>query len=876
MRSQLTLLSLAVLLSFAATADGLKVPPGFEALLEGQEEQLDVKFGGRSLGLFTVEVKPDTVQFKDPVSVLAAIGTERIPEQERVPLEQALNQPLARNGNLACNGSSFPGCGYVKTDTVAAILDETQGAVLLFFNPAWIAATLPNERFHSLTPQAYNAFIHRQTFNYSGDKNSQNLTFNGAGALGLGEDRYLGGDWAYAWNQVDSYQNNQFWFGNLYARQDLGQRYYLQGGRMDQRNLSGQLGGNFGFSMLPLDRFNGVRVGTTAAYVNFNVSQDATPLMVQTNRNARIDIYRGSQLLGSQYLPAGLNAINSDSFPGGSYQIELRVYEDGVLQRTEQYPFSKSGSGFSNGLQWFLQGGSLDTGNNGTGGVKNKAVAAGGIQFGLLPNTQFTTGVSMANTHVYSESRLDVQQPLSFGVLGVNGSYFTGNDGVRGDTQQVTFTDGFQLSLYRYNAGGSTCSKAQSDSPVNTGCYTSLNTTLSVPVADWTATIGYSEVKNKGRTFWSSTAQDALSPGQPYRVKGSRTKAWQIAANRAFNVRGISVSARGGAYRNTNTGVNDNGVFLGFSLSRASQPPAASGHDSYSSAGIDYRSGTASQTNYNLNHTMMWQQGLYRELGVNFSGDKSSNYTGGLSGRVTGRYGDLTGTLSENHSKGYGSRTSATAGYSSALAVSREGIFMGGGGGGEPAAGIAVRVGKSDENAGDAANVRGSSYRPVMLAFGDSTLMLTEGYQMASVDVQDVTNVRSGIASVAQGGGPGNYFMTPGHLVVRDVNAVVTWIYLGRALSPAGRPLAHAQVLNQPLPELGDDGRFTLQSNGKVNALWLIDNGQLLRCPLNIKKTRDVLKLVGDVHCTNAGVEGLPQSLRMTPRVIRLLALAQR
>lgn len=848
-----------------------KVPAGFESLLEGQEELVDVTLAGRSLGLFNVLVKPDTLLFSQPDLVFDALSADLIDQPTREKAKTALTLPLARNGNLACNGTHNVGCGYINTDDVATIFDESQGAVQLFINTAWLAHNGLDKRLNTLTATAENAFIHRQTINYSGDKYSKNMSFNGAGALGLGENRYLGGDWAMSWNKANNHQENQFWFNNLYARQDLGQRHYLQGGRMDQRNLSSPLGGSFNFTMLPLTRFNGVRVGTTSAYINYNVSQDATPVMIQTNRNARVDIYRDTQLLGSQYFSAGINAINTDTFPGGAYVLELKIYEDGVLQHTERQPFSKSGSSLNNGLQWFVQGGQRDIDNSGAVNNNKKAVAATGLQIGLYRDLQLTSGVSLANGNTYNETRLDAQHAFSLGVLSLGGSLFNGNDGSRGDVQQITFTDGFMLSLYRYNAGGSACDKA-SDSKLNTGCYTSLSSTLSVPFAGWTSTLGYTETRNKGRSYWTEEPDSLMNPSRRYYQSGSRAQSWQLATNRSFNFKSINVNSRIGIYQNNYGVLKDRGGFLGFTLSRASQPAVTSGHDSYTSAGIDYRSGKYTQANYNLNHTMMWQQGMYRELGLTFSGDKDRSYTGGLAGRITGRYGDLTGTLTESYSRGYSSRNAFTSAYSSAMSVSKSGIFFGGGGSGEPAAGVAVRV-ENNDTKGDAAHIRGASYRPVTLGFGDSTLMLVEGYQNASVDVQDTSGTtRDGVANVSKGGGSGAYFLAPGHLVIREVSSSITWIYIGRALAADGRPLGNAQVLNQPLPALGKNGRFTLQANSNVEALWLMDNGQLLRCPLKVKSTRDVLRIVGDVRCTAAGVEGLPQSLKMTPRVMRLLA----
>lgn len=69
--------------------------------------------------------------------------------------------------------------------------------------------------------------------------------------------------------------------------------------------------------------------------------QNATPVMVQVTRNARIDIYRGSELLGSQFLTPGMHTLDTHSLPPGSYPLALRVYEDGILRRTETQPFSK-------------------------------------------------------------------------------------------------------------------------------------------------------------------------------------------------------------------------------------------------------------------------------------------------------------------------------------------------------------------------------------------------------------------------------------------------------------------------------------------------------------------------------------------------------
>lgn len=114
-------------------------PPGFESLLEGQTEQIEVLLPGHSLGLFPVVVKPDTVQFMSPLMVLESSGLAALPVAERQKALAALSRPLLRNSNLVCGVSEAKDsseCGYVATDKedVAVIFDENNGQLSLFLN----------------------------------------------------------------------------------------------------------------------------------------------------------------------------------------------------------------------------------------------------------------------------------------------------------------------------------------------------------------------------------------------------------------------------------------------------------------------------------------------------------------------------------------------------------------------------------------------------------------------------------------------------------------------------------------------------------------------------------------------------------------------
>ncbi len=117
------------------------------------------------------------------------------------------------------------------------------------------------------------------------------------------------------------------------------------------------------------------------------------------------------------------------------------------------------------------------------------------------------------------------------------------------------------------------------------------------------------------------------------------------------------------------------------------------GSNGYTSAGTDIHSSrNQKHRRPECEPCEIRQQDLYRELSVGFSGYNDDSWSGSLGGRMSGRMGELSATFSNSHQRNAGSASSLTAGYSSSLALSRNGLFWGGGQDGEPASGMAVNV----------------------------------------------------------------------------------------------------------------------------------------------------------------------------------------
>lgn len=878
----------------SAPVQTTRVPAGFESLLEGQVEQIEVQLFGRSLGLMPLKVKLDSVQFLDPEGVASALPLDGEGESDlRASIAEALRPPLPRNGNLACPPGVREGCGYLETKSAAVIYDENRGVALLFLAKEWVEHIgRPDNRYLAVSGRAENALIHRQYVNFSAGRDYRSLSLQGAGALGLTHTGYLGTTWSLLQTDAGKYSNSDFRFDNLYFRQDFGNERYGQVGRMDQRNLSGTLGGNFGFNMLPLPRFDGLRFGTTQAYLNSTGGGDATPVTILLTRDARVDVYRGNELLGTQYLNAGVQSLDTANLPSGSYTLSLRVFENGVLSRSETVPFSKTGGVLGDGkTQWFVQGGRVaredsysfadraDTGR--------RAAIQAGLRTGLARDLYLTTGVAAINGSKYSETRLDWQQGFEAGVLTVAATYFLGTDGSRGNSQQLGFTNGASWNLYRYQMRGASCDTPR-PAPGDVGCYDSLNATVSFPIGKWLTFGGYTYSKTKSTPYDPSLFYyyPGLTPGlPPFATRNDRSgdmvsRAIQLGVNRSFQWRRSILNTRIGLYRNTNSAgraASDQGVYFGVTISGASQPPDASGKSSYSTAGADLRTSRngPSQIGYSAGYTQMWQDDSYRELGVNVAGYRDESYSGSLRGRIDGRYGDLSATLANTYQKADGRNyPSVTGTYSSSFAASASGFYWGTDNGrGEPAAALVVKVEDNDDDSrAAAAELRSNSGRPFKLGFGERGMIPVEGYQVTYAELRDVNSSKAeGSVNIASGGGSNEYFLPPGKLIAKEIAAEITYIYVGRALSPEGKPMAGAQVLNASVPALDDDGGFFVDAASRLSMLYLVREGELFGCPMLVQGKRDVVQIVGEARCEHMAAANLPDQLRMQPRVGRLL-----
>lgn len=879
-----TRLAVALALSLATPVVAARgVPVGFEDLVEGQTEQLDVRLFGRSAGLSPVHVTLEHVQLEEPARVLKALD---LSPQAQAALLPTLSLPLPRNTHLACRfGNAAAGCGYLDPPddpgAVRALYDEGEGAVRLFVAKQWIAAEPAADRFHQISSNAENAFLHQQTLNLSGGRGYQALTAQGAGALGLFQRGHLAVDWSLNSQQYRSgRRRTDFQFDNAYYRHDLGPQHYLQAGRMDRRNLSSPQGGTFGFSMLPMDRFAGLRVGTTQAYVDTDAAVQATPLTVLLARDARVDAFDGERLLQSFYLQAGINDLDTRRFPFGNYTVTLRIYEDGVLVRSEEAPFDKGGDWANSSVQWFMQGGRRNERRSDRFDGERAAMA--GLRVPLGRDVSVTSGVANLGGFRYGELRVDLRQLFATQEVRASVSGLRGSDGSTGQQHQLSYRRRASWNVYRQRMRGRAC-QFEADTRDRLACADSLSASMSLPVAGGNAYVAFTR-----RQTWSRgtvlnpdpddpmNALDPLLPWEPrYRRDPNLTRTWQVSYSRVQRWQEFSVSARVGVWQQgTQRSLRDSrdrGIFLNVSLTRLQRRDLGSAQRRYA---VDVRQPQHArpEVNYSAGQTLRQEvDAQYREATLDLRGNNNDRYSAALSGQVQNKYGHTGASVARYVQRGP-DEMAYSATHSSGLALGRRGLYWGGGLGAE--AGLAVQVDGTDdlELTGVAAELQVGGQRRQRLALGERRLLPLPAYQSHRAEVQDASALNSDAAIRVTGvGGARPLFLAPGRLVRMPVPIEVTYTFIGNARDIAGAPLGGARILNAPVPGTGTNGGFVADFPRRERMLYLLQQDRLLQCPLQVRERRSVVMLVGEVHCAPLDVAQLPPDIRQQARVTRLL-----
>lgn len=846
------------------------VPAGFEDLAKGQVIWLEISLYGRSLGLFQANVDLENVFFLQPDQIASAIQEKyNDPSAPQLLLRSSLNQPFKRNGNLACSTSgNAPGCDFIDTDTVAIIYDENYGRISLFLGKAFLPEKKNDDKYYDVTIDSRNALVHQQNVNFVADQDYQSASVQGNGSLGVTENGFINVDWNWQGQRFRSDSVQQIDVNNAYFRQDILKQIYLQSGIMDSRDIFSNMGGNINLSQLPLGKIRGARIGSTLAWINRDNVVQGTPVTVFLAREARVDAYRDGQLLSSFYLRAGAQTLDTRTFPVGSYTVTLRIHEDNQLIRTETLPYTATGSAPLNTFQWFLQGGNLVSREQHRAD-ESQRVVQGGIRIPLTDTFSLTAGSTLLSDARYWENAADWSHGFSSGpldgVLTSRISYLHGSEGSQGNIQQLNYNDGFSLSFYRAEMTAADCSQRVENRYSYSGCYKSTNLMLSVPIAQWNASLGYAISSNQGSYVYRRELSDedikhrGGAPWEQVYTRRSNSRTWQVGLSRAFTMNDININTNINAFTRRESSVDriDNVAFLNVSLTFGNKR-------SQSSLGANWQKSQrrGERLSYNAAYSRYADGNGENELGASLYGINAQTATASAYGRMGGQYGNAMLTVSDAYDRAENRHAVSSSGnYGSSLVIDRTGLLWGRWGDGSPSSAIALSVATPEGDWASRVNVSVDSAGQADVRGNSRTVFTVPAYRQSTFSVNESSSALAGINSqISKGAGSRTVFLTPGKVFNRSIEVTSHYTWLGRMADENNQPLEGAIPLNVlSWTPLGQGG-FTLETTNLLKTLYLMKENTFWQCQLKVKAIRDVVRWVGTTQCASTEMANLPNA----------------
>ncbi|MEX5554051.1 TcfC E-set like domain-containing protein [Pseudomonas pergaminensis] len=181
------------------------------------------------------------------------------------------------------------------------------------------------------------------------ESGSLGLIINNQLNLNGGQDENVGGRYGLEasaslgnWTQALNLQVSRFGGDDtslrhavheLYTQREMEGRFLLLGYFMPGSNgLTRQIR-SFGANP---DTAVGMMFGSSDSLLINNPKPSVYPIYVTASRQASVEIYRNGLLINSQPVAAGLQSIDTRPLPGGIYDVEVRLVEDGLVTSTTQ------------------------------------------------------------------------------------------------------------------------------------------------------------------------------------------------------------------------------------------------------------------------------------------------------------------------------------------------------------------------------------------------------------------------------------------------------------------------------------------------------------------------------------------------------------
>ncbi|WP_095079989.1 CS1-pili formation C-terminal domain-containing protein [Pseudomonas sp. Irchel s3h17] len=768
--------------------------------------ELDQQFLGEAMVVLSRDDRLTLVDFAD-------VSDSQINASERDTWSNYLKQGVALGGCQSKCPEQLLAVHYSLENSLVSILTENA------------ERDDQEQRYYALPEGGSSGLIVRNQLNLNGGQN-QDL----GGRYGLEASSSLG-NWTQAVNiqlsRLGGLDHQLYHAVNeLYTQRELEGNFLRLGLFTPSSEGLTRQPRTFGASP---DTAFGVMYGSSDSLAINNPKPAVYPIYVTANRQGSVEIYRDGLLINTQAVPAGLQTLDTRPLPGGIYEVEVRLIEDGQITSSTQELVYKPNNWRDHDQRWrynVFAGRESELLSNWDEQDEGDMTAGAAFNFLLHPRVilglsgrqvrdslQYGTSVDWAivnNASLYANvyqtedygTGLDVQGLYSYG----SGSIVASHNRSWLDTTRLydTLPDGTQVRQRNVYVGETSNSSLSVNHRLTS--KSSIN-----------ARVSHSEGNTEGAGL-------DLGWTQRTRLFGSDAN-WRLAL---FDRPG-SFSSGDDRNRGIDLSVN---IALGgpgeqISGSIGTRTAREGGRDN--NASITYRKDLQDHLLQSVSATAITDT---YGVGLNAMATMQSDLVNGDGFIQRSSYNnDLTGGLNLDSTVAVGARkmvmTSQYHRDGAGMIIDVESDIDG----------IVLRA---DDFSGGSAVLRpGRNFVPITAYRSSSVSFDFEGNHVPAATIQPARS---------------SYHLNKGGVEYRKITVSKTVTVLGRLVDPQGKPLKGHHIINHASRGVSEiDGFFSMEMNAGSPTLEVRSGNQLL-CqfrldPDNALRENDVL-MIGDLRCT--------------------------
>ena len=573
----------------------------------------------------------------------------------------------------------------------------------------------------------------------------------------------------------------------------------------------------------------GVMYGSSDSLAIESPKPSVYPIYVTANRQASVEIFRDGLLINTQSVPAGLQTLDTRPLPGGIYEVEVRLIEDGQTTSTTQELIYKPNNWRNLDERWrynLFAGQENKLLSNWDQQSDGDATAGAAINYLLHPrailglsarqvrNTlQYGSSIdwSLANSiNLYANlyqtedhgSGADLQALYNYG----SGSLVVSHNRSWLDTTNTydTLPDGTRVRQRNVFIGETSNSSLALNHRISR--KNSLNARVSHSDGNVEG-VGLDLGWTQRMTLLGSDANWRLSlfdrPGS-YSSGDARNRGVDLSINMALGGPGQQVSGSIGS-RTARDGSRDNNASLGY---RKDLQDHVLQSVSVTALTDTYGVGLSSLTNFRTD--AINGDGFVQRSSFN------GNFTGGVNLDSTVVVGGQRMALTSQHQ-----------GRGAGMIVDIESDIDG----------IALRA--DDLSGGSVALHPGRNFIPLTAYRNSSVSFDFEGNHVPAASIEPSRT---------------RYHLNKGGVDYRQVRVMKTLTVLGRLLDAQGKPLKGHHVINHASRGVTEvDGFFSMEMNAGSPTLEVRYANQLLcrfRLDANRHRSENNVLMIGDLQCT--------------------------